>query len=73
MPSLPGLVCVDDKVGFGDREHIHSSMEHVRAGGPCADAHALLGLHDVPTDLRLLYCILMVNNRVNKINISQLI
>ena len=43
-PSLPGLVCMDDKVGFGDREHIHSGMEHVRAGEPCVEARALLKL-----------------------------
>ena len=38
MPSLPGLVCVDDKVGFGDRRHMNTSVGHVQAGGPCVEA-----------------------------------
>ena len=47
MPSLPGLVCVDDKVGFGDRRHMHTSMGHVQDGGPCAEACGFLGSQQV--------------------------
>ena len=47
MPSLPGLVCVDDKVGFSDGRHMHTSMGHVQAGGSCAEASGLLGSQQV--------------------------
>ena len=43
MPSLLGLVCLDDKVGFGDKGYMHSSIGHVQNGGPRAETRVLLG------------------------------
>ena len=47
MPSLPGLVCVDDKVGFGDRRHMNTSMGYVQDVGSCVEARGLLGSQQV--------------------------
>ena len=41
MPSLPGLVCVDDKLGFDDKTHIHTRIEDVKDEGPCVEARRL--------------------------------
>ena len=43
MPSLAGLVCVDDKVGFGDRTHMNTKMGDVQDEGSCVEASGLLG------------------------------
>ena len=43
LRSLPGLVCVDDKVGFGDRTHTNPRIGDVQDVGSCMEARRLLG------------------------------
>ena len=47
LPSLPGLVCVDDKVGFGDKAHMNTRIGDVQDEGSCVDAKRLLGPQQV--------------------------